>query len=284
MIKEELVYDLNVFDLNKQDDKWKKFWKHFVASCSPKASVTPNLCQREFMRVKYGSPQIIKDNWKELIKKTNPFSRWLRSRGAEWSVSDGKLSRSSNANPDLYHATMTLSEILGEDLIGQRRGKKAWQPSCAPSCGAASLSPSSLMSSHSLLRCVPLNCSQAISITPMGYREWHTNRFDPWGWRLYIVHTDPSGCGMFRFQEPQSHHKLQSGMGHIEGQQEQGSKPSPSPRQIHTRIDHDGSIRLFRVRGGQDALWHSICSEGGDRWSLGFAISDKAAQALLSMR
>ena len=118
----------------------------------------------------------------------------------------------------------------------------------------------------------------------MGYREWHTNRFDPWGWRLYIVHTDPSGCGMFRFQEPQSHHKLQSGMGHIEGQQEQGSKPSPSPRQIHTRIDHDGSIRLFRVRGGQDALWHSICSEGGDRWSLGFAISDKAAQALLSMR
>ena len=166
MIKEELVYDLNVFDLNKQDDKWKKFWKHFVASCSPKASVTPNLCQREFMRVKYGSPQIIKDNWKELIKKTNPFSRWLRSRGAEWSVSDGKLSRSSNANPDLYHATMTLSEILGEDLIGQRRGKKAWQPSCAPSCWAASLSPSSLMSSHSLLRCVPLNCSQAISITP----------------------------------------------------------------------------------------------------------------------
>ena len=25
---------------------------------------------------------------------------------------------------------------------------------------------------------------------PKGFREWHTNMYDPSGWRLYIVHVD----------------------------------------------------------------------------------------------
>ena len=99
----------------------------------------------------------------------------------------------------------------------------------------------------------------------MGYREWHTNRYDPWGWRLYLVHTNPSGCGSFRFQEPVSHRQFDK------------------ERQIHTRVDHDGAIRLFRVQGGEDALWHSICSEGGDRFSLGFIISNESAQHMLDL-
>lgn len=122
MSEEELVYDFNVFDLNKQDDRWKQFWEHFIASCS-KSTLAPILNQGEFNRVKNGSPHHIKDNLKELMKKTNPFSRLLRNRGGDWIVSDGKLSRSSNNDHDLYYATKALGDILGEDLIRQRRGK-----------------------------------------------------------------------------------------------------------------------------------------------------------------
>jgi hypothetical protein len=89
---------------------------------------------------------------------------------------------------------------------------------------------------------------------PKGFREWHTNEYDLHGFRMYMVHTVPSGCGYFRYQDREG--------------------------KIHTRNDFDGCIRIFRVEGGRRRLWHAVGSEG-DRYSLGYLLSDESAAFLI---
>lgn len=92
-----------------------------------------------------------------------------------------------------------------------------------------------------------------------GYKEWHTNKYEPSGWRLYIVHTNPDSCATFRYVNP--------------------SKKN----QIVNSKDRDGVARLFKVTDGisEPLLWHTIHSDG-DRWSFGFHISDEAAQNFIT--
>ncbi len=79
---------------------------------------------------------------------------------------------------------------------------------------------------------IHLLCSGNFFYPKGAYREWHTNVFDPHGWRLYLVHTNPSGCSAFRYIHPHTDMAVQ----------------------CH---DFDGCLRLFKV-GSDPLLWHSV--------------------------
>ena len=125
-MENELVYDLNVFDLIQRDERWQKVWDYFVASCYPKSDLKPRINIDEFRRVKHGSPNRWRDNWLEFKKKVTRcelLDHLDRTKSRRhWNVSDGKLSRSTNLDENLYLSMTVLGEILGENLQQQRRG------------------------------------------------------------------------------------------------------------------------------------------------------------------
>ena len=89
-----------------------------------------------------------------------------------------------------------------------------------------------------------------------GLREWHSNRFDPPGWRMYLIHTEEDAKSWFGVRDPVT-----------------GS--------IHHLPDFDGKANLFRIESkSQDAVWHSIYSTT-NRWSCGVRLSDDVAQDII---
>lgn len=86
-----------------------------------------------------------------------------------------------------------------------------------------------------------------------GCREWHTNRMDLPGWRLYLIHNDPAESCQFHIYDEHNDETIRF-------------------------VDNENMMRLFRV-SAQTPLWHNIVSNG-DRWSMGFAISDEDAENL----
>lgn len=72
-----------------------------------------------------------------------------------------------------------------------------------------------------------------------------------------MVHCEPSDCSSFRYVDPHT-------------------------GEVVTSKDYDGCLRLFNIRGGKDAIWHAVVSEG-HRWSLGVLLSDRGASKLASM-
>ncbi len=92
-----------------------------------------------------------------------------------------------------------------------------------------------------------------------GYKEWHTNKFELPGWRLYIIHTKPDKCSSFRYVDHYSN-------------------------EIVNSKDRNGMARLFKVNDGisEPVLWHAISSDG-DRWSFGFYISERSAKTFRNM-
>jgi len=91
---------------------------------------------------------------------------------------------------------------------------------------------------------------------PHGFREWHANMYDPDGWRMYLVHTEPAPGNRSWF-----------------------SIRDPDSGQVYDLPDKDGQINLFRVSRDQP-VWHSIVSKDAHRWSCGVRISDDAAQQI----
>lgn len=81
---------------------------------------------------------------------------------------------------------------------------------------------------------------------PGGFREWHTNRFNPPGWRMYLVSVDVPRASYFRFQHPLS-------------------------REIHTLWDEPDTVNFFRI-DPDEPLWHCIQSVSANRWSKGFIV------------
>ena len=98
---------------------------------------------------------------------------------------------------------------------------------------------------------------------PGGCREWHTNNWDPAGWRLYVSHTE--GLSHFHWRDPATHR--------VTAQEERGPV-----------------ARLFSLPPrGPPYLFHAISAApggggggGGRRWSVGFRLSDAEAMALLA--
>ena len=56
----------------------------------------------------------------------------------------------------------------------------------------------------------------------------------------------------------------------------------PDGGAVRTCADFDGCLRLFRISAGPNVLRHAVYSEG-HRWSLGYVVSEQAAQTLIRM-
>ena len=214
--KEVPVYELHVKRLAEIDARWGLLWDHFCGSCSKPANPNMEVDTKEFQKAKFGQPDRIHDTLRELALKIK--SKWSRrpNLSNDWSMSFGKFMRTDSENGNILMVTSLLKIILNNEDI-THRGNFYY---------------------------------------PAGsFREWHTNQFDPSGWRVYFVHTEPSDCGLFRYCDPQT-------------------------GEVISRVDFDGCIRLFRVERGNKK--HSVCSDG-DRWSLGFHVGDEAAERLLRL-
>jgi hypothetical protein len=90
---------------------------------------------------------------------------------------------------------------------------------------------------------------------PGGCREWHTNRSDIPGWRLYIIKNEPRESCVFHILDEDT-------------------------QKVVAFKDSRCMIRLFKV-DSQKPLWHNVVSNG-HRWSMGFAISENAARKISS--
>lgn len=77
-----------------------------------------------------------------------------------------------------------------------------------------------------------------------GFRDWHTNKYDTPGWRLYIIDVDVPRQSYFRVKHPQTN-------------------------EIITVWDEPGTFNFFRIDPNR-LLWHSIRALDANRWSKGF--------------
>jgi len=89
-----------------------------------------------------------------------------------------------------------------------------------------------------------------------GCREWHTNERDQLGWRGYFVYC-PEGDNMSEL-----------------------NVLDPKTKEMTRIPDRSGIISLFKVKTGDDRLWHSITSRT-KRYSLGFRLPDKVVDQLI---
>ena len=83
---------------------------------------------------------------------------------------------------------------------------------------------------------------------PKGFREWHTNMFDPPGWRSYMVHVDKNDSSWFLIRNP------------ITGN-------------IEKINDKDGNVNFFKLNNYENLIWHTIYSET-NRFSLGLYLTE----------
>lgn len=97
---------------------------------------------------------------------------------------------------------------------------------------------------------------------PNAYRLWHTNETQP-GWRMYWIDFDDfdsntSERSFFRYMNPQT-------------------------KELVTLYEQPKIVRFFKVENTTDKLfWHCIANATKfNRWSFGFAISDKWMKKLL---
>lgn len=94
----------------------------------------------------------------------------------------------------------------------------------------------------------PCRCQGDYWYPPGGFRDWHTNKYDKAGWRLYIVDVDVRAQSYFRIKHPRTH-------------------------EIVTLWDQPGTFNFFLIDPAR-LLWHCIGAERCNRWSKGFVIPD----------
>jgi hypothetical protein len=226
------VYEFNINELSELDHRWALVRDYFFASCTvPEDQMLPRYHRSWYERAKNGNPKPYADSNFELTNKILSSGRmacrrFFRMMGMrpnrttqmrEWYPNNGKFQRCTGYSRTITAAREVVSNILNENLnVASQRGDFYYPNG--------------------------------------GYREWHSNQYDPHGWRLYIVHTVPSGCASFQYVDP--HTKTR-----------------------HQCVDFDGCMRLFRIGSGEDLLWHSIISDG-QRWSLGFILNEESAAKL----
>ena len=89
---------------------------------------------------------------------------------------------------------------------------------------------------------------------PGGFREWHSNKYDPPGYRLYLVRS--MGDSTFQY---------------INQNKEMVRVP-----------DGELVLNIFKVGTGDNTLYHNVVSNT-DRWSIGFLCDEDRVDALLKM-
>jgi hypothetical protein len=89
-----------------------------------------------------------------------------------------------------------------------------------------------------------------------GFRDWHTNKYDASGWRLYIVDVDAPAQSYFRIKDP-------------------------TTNEIVTLWDQPGTFNFFLIDPSR-LLWHCIGARQANRWSKGFLIPDTWLDSVVS--
>jgi hypothetical protein len=294
-----LVHELLISNLIQIDHRWSLFWGHFVASCSypypthssqdrnpaapiKKSSVLPSAIINDGTSSVESLAKIETDhkeaNHPDINSEPLESSRNTASPALELTTTTLDLNLSKKAHIDGFHKAKiespsplidTLRELkskISSALSPARRRRHPHSNGWTVSGGKYSRQPL-LDPSQALVTNVLCDILSLVALRQRGnfyypkgaYREWHTNRFDVHGWRMYAVHTVPSGCAVFRYLDKSS-------------------------GEVKDCVDIDGCVRLFRVTGslmqGERPLWHSISSDG-DRWSMGYLLPDVVAQRLL---
>lgn len=91
---------------------------------------------------------------------------------------------------------------------------------------------------------------------PGGFREWHTNKDDEPGWRVYYVRVTEPNKSWFNYVDPITN-------------------------TMYSVVDRDGYFNLFDLNSEDGLLWHSVYSDT-HRFSLGLHITDEMAQTMIS--
>ena len=227
------VYEFSLSDMQRIDQRFGNIEECFFRSCTRPAEGAELPLHNAVLydRANNGLPKRIVDSFNEFFSKINSaFLRFFSSRvnraaqGSPWVARNGKFTRTANGgvvDEGVVTASRELGEILGEQLDNANIRGNFYYPNG-------------------------------------GYREWHTNQFDPHGWRLYFVHTNGGpDCAYFHYIDPVTNERI-------------------------TKSDRDGCMRLFYVGNGRNTLWHAVTSNG-DRWSLGFILSDRSAGRLIQL-
>jgi hypothetical protein len=91
---------------------------------------------------------------------------------------------------------------------------------------------------------------------PKGFREWHTNRYDPPGWRIYLLSVEEDNKSWFLLRDPKT-------------------------GELKKYNDKNGYVNIFKLYSEKENLiWHSICSQT-NRFSLGMYFTDSFIEKLI---
>jgi hypothetical protein len=277
-----------------------------VRSCtypSP-SNVLTRHCAETLERSKSQPPRLFCDDFLELLRVIK--KRWCAATGCmdfcffsrptyegnnNWRASFGKYERRGDRIEDVWKASSDLGTILNMQLGRRIRGNFYYPPG--------------------------------------GYREWHTNKYDAHGWRMYLVHTrnihdeniisdadshcaaknegaadeatevevtsvgagrvEPADFAAAAAAEEREAPQIKTtneGIDEKENTRQRTDRCAffrykhPVTGEVHTCADFDGCVRLFRIGAEEQTIWHTIYSEG-DRWSLGYILSNQAATIML---
>ena len=106
---------------------------------------------------------------------------------------------------------------------------------------------------------------------PNGVREWHTNRYDTPGWRVYLTHVVP--------EQP---FEVEGKVAALVGSSV--SYWQPHQRTARTVRDRDAHAIIFRIGGrGEEPFWHCIKSHDVHRFSLGLHVTNESAMELVRL-
>jgi len=93
---------------------------------------------------------------------------------------------------------------------------------------------------------------------PGSYHKWHSNKYDPHGWRIYLVGIPDGGDSSFYY------------IGKDDGV-------------LYERKDQDLILNLFKVGSEETTgtLYHSVVSRTANRWSFGILVDDDKVEFFL---
>lgn len=280
-----MVYEFDISKLSDIDARWGIVWQNFILSCSypSPSNVLTQLSVDVYNRSKNQDPRLFCDDFLEGLRCIRKFwrSRTGRSQCVAnrrridenngWYASLGKYERKGENSSNILVASMNLEALLNTRLSRRIRGNFYYPPG--------------------------------------GYREWHSNKYDTHGWRMYLVHTQ----NVIDLENLDTYIAIGGDKGNRvcydevaaakadesctkECSRDDSNIPKercdrqhscaffrykhPTTGKVHTQPDFDGCVRLFYISGGNETIWHTIYSEG-HRWSLGYLLSDQAAAVLI---
>ena len=111
-----------------------------------------------------------------------------------------------------------------------------------------------------------------------GFCSWHTNEYDLPGWRMYLIKVS-SPEEVIEVSSPEEEKKKDKKV-----KSSTFTYVNPSTEERIRVCDKNRTAMLFKIpckKTSSSQLWHNVHSGSFDRWSLGFALDDKFALAIL---